>query len=464
MVQYDEGQYIIMLFVKFKGRIDLEAGMEAWRALNDLRAVNSELDWPKWWEHLTPTIEQMCQQIPFWAGFFACEDISDAYEGMGLEAASAHMVTCVSSMPLRWDMFTKDELLKWGLTEQQILDLDWESEVYLQWKGCPQGLAPAAPAFNIHLAYGFNTALKEMWRKLWILYTDDLLLVGESKEHAVAIQRICSIVLRKLGKKVSSKCDRSVKRKGEHAGLSFTKGGVQLSDASVEQLKLMLNVMPKGKKQMQRLLGTIVQAITAFGFDNSNKTWLAEKLAEKLSVLTQAATAEPFQYTEEVKQTIKEMAKQVLNSKRRLISPDDLRTDETCLVISSDASDEGCGASLGVVKKADASQVTPEDLHNTEICQLVAPFTHDIVVSSAEERMLTFERETLGVYLAADKWRKLIAKAASRFKPVATAGVHKVVLMMNRQYDGNQQVYVACSVNVAGSHINKGPEVCNDGR
>jgi len=67
-------------------------------------------------------------------------------------------------------MFTKEELLKWGLTEQQILELDWESEVYLQWKGCPQGLAPAAPAFNIHLAHGFNTALKELWRKMWILY------------------------------------------------------------------------------------------------------------------------------------------------------------------------------------------------------------------------------------------------------------------------------------------------------
>ena len=70
--------------------------------------------------------------------------------------------------------------------------------------------------------------------------------------------------------------------------------------ASVEQLKLMLNVMPKGKKQMQRSMGTIAQAITSFEFDNSNKTWLAEKL----SVLTQAATAEPFQCTEEVKQTI----------------------------------------------------------------------------------------------------------------------------------------------------------------
>ena len=93
--------------------------------------------------------------------------------------------------------------------------------------------------------------------------------------------------------------------------------------------------------------------------------------------------------------TIREMVPKVLNMKRRLINPDDLLSADTCLVISSDASDEGCGASLGIVRKADASQVTPEDLHNPELYQLVAPFTH--VFSSAEKRMLTFERETLGM-------------------------------------------------------------------
>ena len=425
LVQYSEEQYISMMFVKFKGRIDPETEMEAWRALNDLRAVNSELDWPKWWEHITPTIEHMCQQIPAWAEYYAGEDIQDAYEGMKLDEGSAHMVTCVPPMPLRWDMFTEEELLRWGLTAEEIKTLDWESEVYLQWDGCPQGLAPAAPGFNLHMAHGFNTALGLLWSRLWILYTDDLLLMGESEAHVVAIQRICTIVLRQLGKKVSPKCDRSVKKNGEHVGLSFTKGGVQLSDATVTQLKVMLDVMPKGKKQMQRLLGTIVQATTAFEFDNSNKTWLAEKL----SILTQASTAEPFQCTAEVKQTIREMASKVVNSKRRLINPDDLITDDTCIVISSDASDEGCGASLGVVKKADGRDVTPSDLHDTEMYQLVAPFTH--VFSRAEKRMLTFERETQGMYLAVDRWRKIIAKAASRFKPVDAGGNIKVVLMMD---------------------------------
>ena len=142
---------------------------------------------------------------------------------MKLDAGSAHMVTCVPPMPLGWDMFTPEELLKWGLTAEEIGTLDWESEVYLQWDGCSQGLAPAAPGANLHMAHGFNTALGLLWSQMWILYTDDLLLFGESAAHVEAIQRICAIFLRQLGKKVSLKCDRTVKANGEHVGLSFTR-------------------------------------------------------------------------------------------------------------------------------------------------------------------------------------------------------------------------------------------------
>ena len=102
--------------------------------------------------------------------------------------------------------------------------MDWKSKVYLQWDGCPQGLAPTAPGFNLHMAHGFNSALGLLWARMWILYTDDLLLFGESAAHVEAIQRICAIVLQQLGKKVSPKCDRTVKTNGKHVGLSFTKG------------------------------------------------------------------------------------------------------------------------------------------------------------------------------------------------------------------------------------------------
>ena len=61
--------------------------------------------------------------------------------------------------------------------------MDWESEIYLQWDGCPQGLASAAPGFNLYMVHGFNTALGFLRSQMWVLYTDDLLLFGESAAH-----------------------------------------------------------------------------------------------------------------------------------------------------------------------------------------------------------------------------------------------------------------------------------------
>ena len=90
-------------------------------------------------------------------------------------------------------------------------------------------------------------------------------------------------------------------------------------------------------------------------------------------------------------------------------------------MIASDASDEGCGASLGVATKVNASEVTPvpKDLHDPEMYQLIAPFTH--AFSSAEMRMLTFERETLGMYLAVSDSKGCIALQTSGSKRVCRA-------------------------------------------
>ena len=139
-----------------------------------------------------------------------------------------------------------------------IENLDWESEALVQWIGSPQGLASAAPGFNCHLAHGLNTVLGlDEWTKLALVYTDDLLIMGESKAHAAARQRLMQEVLRALGKKLSSKCDRTIKKFGDHVGMRFTKGGVQLQDEAVESLRRVLMQKPKGKKQMQRIFGTV---------------------------------------------------------------------------------------------------------------------------------------------------------------------------------------------------------------
>ena len=57
LVKYNENQWISQMLVKFKGRIDPDTLMEAFRALTDLRTINDNIDYPKFWEQMCNTID-----------------------------------------------------------------------------------------------------------------------------------------------------------------------------------------------------------------------------------------------------------------------------------------------------------------------------------------------------------------------------------------------------------------------
>ena len=71
--------------------------------------------------------------------------------------------------------------------------------------------------------------------------------------------------------------------------------------------------------------------------------------------------------------------------------PEDLITDDSCLVIISDACGEGVGAGLWRVRRADAKDVTIEDLKDIRISRLIA--TDAKVLSKQEQEWFTFEQE-----------------------------------------------------------------------
>ena len=114
LVKYNENQWISQMFVKFKGRIDPDTLMEAFRALTDLRTVNDNIDYPKFWEQMCNTIDQMVQTMPEYAEWFASEDISDAYEGMMIAMGDTSFLTCVPPIQLKWSDFTVEELKEWS--------------------------------------------------------------------------------------------------------------------------------------------------------------------------------------------------------------------------------------------------------------------------------------------------------------------------------------------------------------
>ena len=65
------------------------------------------------------------------------------------------------------------------------------------------------------------------------LDVDDGMCFAETRERCGHRQRILTVALRVLGKKVSDKVNRTISEVGHIAGLKFVEGGVTLDDEAV---------------------------------------------------------------------------------------------------------------------------------------------------------------------------------------------------------------------------------------
>jgi hypothetical protein len=129
--------------------------------------------------------------------------------------------------------------------------------------------------------------------------------------------------------------------------------------------------------------------------------------------LHMAAAKERFQWTEECQQSVKEMERRMAKMPRAHCDPATLISDESCLIIMSDASDDGIGSGLWRVNKTDAREVTIEDLKNKDVSTLIA--TDAKVLSESERKWMTFEAEIYGMYRAIKKWGKLLVAATMKY-------------------------------------------------
>ena len=412
LMPYSREQWISMMFVKAKGRIDPKTQEEAVRFLTDLRALNSALEWPAHWNEHMPTVQELRESIPAWARWFASEDTSNAFESMWLAENVRHMVTVAPPVKLSMDDFTEEELREWGYTDAEIEAMRGESDLLLGWQGCPQGLAPAAPFWNVHIQHGFNTLFGEEWRDFWAQYVDDQMVYGATKEQCEARQRMLRFALKALGKEGSAKTDRSVSEVGHIAGLKFVQGGVTLDDAAVDALVVALQQPIKREKDARALVGIMIYAATAFEWDTEDMLWFSRHLAP----MSESYKGHTFEWTEECKESVAAFRARVKVAPRVPCRPEELVQLGWRLVIKSDGSNEGVGSCLLLVKCGADGVVTPDMLRDPTKVRLIS--TDSKILSEAEQKWLTFEIETYGMYRALRKWAALLMR-------VAQIGVHR---------------------------------------
>ena len=407
LVTYNRKHWISRMFTKGKDRINPETNLEAIRFLTDLRELNSAIDWPGQWNDECPTIEGVASMIPKSAKYFAAEDIKDAYEGVDIDERCRHLLTVAPPFEIWASQYTDDELREFS--DEPIAKLRAaEGPLLVQWVGMPQGLASAAPFFNVHLADGLNQLFGEMWREMAAIYVDDLLIHGQTREHCEMRQRLMQNALEALGKALSTKCDRTVKNYGQIVGLKITAEGIEPDDDVIETLNQELLMTPKTEKQARHLIGVIRYSHTAFQWNPDDLLWFSKAMAP----MHEAVAQEKFKWNEECSKAIETLKKRVLQMPRAHTDPNTILDKNHCLVIITDACDDGVGAGMWSVNKPNAQEVTMDDLHNTKITKLVAVDAK--ILDKSQRRWATFEKETYGCYRAMKKWGNLLIQAMSK--------------------------------------------------
>ena len=188
----------------------------------------------------------------------------------------------------------------------------------------------------------------------------------------------------------------------------FTKGGVVLDDDAVAALELAMDEVIEKKrvneKDARRMCGILQYAASAFEWDIDDLTWWARTTAP----ISASYKGSVFNWTDECGQCVRELRKRVSVAPRVPCRPEALMQEGWRLVIKSDGSNVGVGACLLLVRCGKDGEVTPEMMLDANRVRLIS--VDSKILSTAEQKWLTFEVEAYGMYRALRKWAGLLMR------------------------------------------------------
>ena len=160
---------------------------------------------------------------------------------------------------------------------------------------------------------------------------------------------------------------------GPRVGFFWTRDGHCASDDSINMMRHLLSIRPKGGVQVTKLRGLWNQVTCAIDWDEvKDKHWLL-KVSKPLNDSVAAWQRDKvLMWKEEQIEAVAEILDKLANLPRRYCHPSWVVSDERCLVGQGDC-DPARGVSWHLFsgKIADASLVTPEMLHDPEMSALL---------------------------------------------------------------------------------------------
>jgi transposase InsO family protein len=334
----------------------------ALRLLVDLSLLNKFVTTPDYWSLMGANRSMFLGSIPKNC-YFTKIDISDAFHSCPVEKNSRRFLA-----------------VRYG---NQLL----------QYKTAPQGLSTSALFWPLHLASGLNQLLGAEWTKFAKIYVDDILIYGENRQDCVQKTQSILAALKEMGKDVSNKSVTDPSPEIECIGFVFGPTGCRISDQGIEKLRAALGKTPKTMKDMRGLIGSIQYAKSVFTHSGR-----PSEVAEYLAKLLKFVAGKRFVYDPEIKAVQAELMKRINPVYQEFTD----HSDESHLVITTDASDYGVGAVLYQVNSCLTSSFE-DKVSNGKIIDIVCK-----PLSSGQQKWHTFEKEGYAIKEALIKWRPLM--------------------------------------------------------
>jgi site-specific DNA-cytosine methylase len=382
--EYSHEMWISAQFFKEKpGRTNAYGHPEV-RPLVDQKILTDACQHPMFWLESMPTVASAGSAIPSASKRFVELDIEGFYNLLGVHFTS-HKYQGV-----------------WILGELYV---------YLV---CIQGSGPAAAWANFVLEYLYNAAFGMAWTNWVTKFVDDHLCYGIDDAQALNRAKIMRAVLEVGGLKVSDKTPGVSKDSGQLAGITVTSQGITLNTEAVDALRIALGATPKTVTELKSMIGVILYAHTAFEWDVQDLAWFAKTM----SPLHKAATLKPILWGSECTQAVDALLGRIQTSPRWFTHFEDLVTEDTCLIIMSDASDTGGGVALFLVKLPCATMVVPTiHLVDPKVSRLLS--TRSKVFSEVDCRRPTFEQEFKMAVFGIKTWGNMITTLTIAYPPGA---------------------------------------------
>ena len=396
-VEYTEDMFVSQGFCQPKrGRYFPGTDIEMCRLLADCRALNQACtDSPLHHYDSCPSQLDMCSRVPFGSKHFRFYDLSDAFHTCKIHKNSSNLV---------------------------VVQFNGKFYRYL---GGAQGIANMAVHWNVHLMHSFDRILGEHWRDWYTLYVDDLGVHGFTVQQTRNRSRILEAMLTVLEKPFSDKTGADVADSLDIAGLHFTEHGVRLSDDAFHALEQCLReYQVKNVTDIQHVVGVIQYAYSAFEWpDRTASSQYSTLLSQLNEVMKQPKQVLPKKWAAVYPPVRDKLLSLIKKQPWAYSDPRKIISENSCLIMTTDASDSAVAATLFRVSKPDAASVTKEDLLNPAVTRIVGVAYKKL--THGQLRWHTFESELFAIVLGCSKFGNFITTATVNYPP---SGVKKIAI------------------------------------